>query len=80
MKIIKQIPKGFLLYKQFAQIRNLSDLEWFALTPNYGESYGSYVLRYTVTKKLKLLNLGIVSARIKLRNFIISTSTSVADK
>lgn len=63
----KVLPVGYKLYRQsfvpFKGTTDWRDETWFALTPSYGESYGSYASCFDVRRKLVLLNLGRWSTR-----------------
>lgn len=60
-----------LLYKQtYYPKTSFNDLEWFALEPNYGNSYGTIVNIYHINKSVKLLDIG----KNKHRNLLIKLS------
>jgi hypothetical protein len=64
------------IYKQFVDDEHVLNLEqmqdksegiqWFALVPNYGESYGPISHKYKVIKSPRLINLGKNSVRQKI--------------
>ena len=58
------MDKSLFIYKQFNKYKSLQEmnklprLQWFALDPNYGESYGPIHKKYKLKNKEKLLDIG----------------------
>jgi hypothetical protein len=68
------ITKGDYLYKQFQSnnyynISQMNGPTWFALTPDYGSSYGSIKRKYIIVNTPKLLDIG----NANVRDLIINT-------
>ena len=71
------MKKGNIIYKRFQKnkIKNVSDMndiEWFALSSDYGEeSYGPIVYSYEFKVKPMLLNIGSTKVRKMIENEIL---------
>ena len=53
--------KTSIIYKQFNSfipLNKMTGLQWFALTKNYGTSYGNIIQAYEFVRVPKLLNIG----------------------
>jgi hypothetical protein len=71
------MKKGDLIYKRFQKnkvikVTDMNDIQWFALSSDYGEeSYGPIVHTYIFKKKPKLLDIGKIDIRRNIENLII---------
>jgi hypothetical protein len=72
---------GTQIYKQFYQkvipLDKMSGLQWFALSENYGSSYGEILKTYVFIKKPKLLDIGNGFIRDKIEQQILPRDTSI---
>lgn len=72
---------GSTIYKQFYQkvipLNEMTGLQWFALTENYGSSYGEILKTYEFIKKPKLLDIGNGNIREKIEEFILPYDSSI---
>jgi hypothetical protein len=63
----------FTIYKQFytyVPLNKMQGLQWFALTKNYGSSYGPIQKSYRFKRTPRLLDLGNADIRIQIRDSI----------
>jgi len=68
---ITTLVKGTVLYKQ-SHIRineNVSGQQWFALKPDYGESYGPYTYAFELKRDVKLLDVAKTKCRDAVSNY-----------
>lgn len=73
------MKKGSTVYKQFFKYVPLDEmdrLQWFALKPNYGSSYGDIHKTYTFKKKPKLLDIGDADVRVMIKETICKDADS----
>jgi hypothetical protein len=71
---------GSIIYKQFNKyipLNEMSGLQWFALTKNYGTSYGNIVQAYEFIQKPKLLDIGNGEIREKIEQTILPHNSSI---
>ena len=69
------------IYKQFHQyfpLNEMTGLQWFALSKNYGEVYGSISKSYRFRKTPKLLDIGDANVRTMIRETIEPFDPSIA--
>lgn len=75
------MEKGYKIYKQFFKkvipLEEMNGLQWFALTSNYGSSYGEILRTYEFLKKPKLLDIGNGNIREKIEEFILPMDSSI---
>jgi hypothetical protein len=75
------MEKNSIIYKQFYKkvipLNEMSGLQWFALTENYGTSYGDLVQSYEFIQKPKLLDIGNGSIRKKIEETILPYDSSI---
>jgi hypothetical protein len=75
------MEKNSIIYKQFYKkiipLNEMSGLQWFALTKNYGTSYGDLVQTYEFIQKPKLLDIGNGSIREKIEETILPYDSSI---
>jgi hypothetical protein len=75
------MEKNSIIYKQFYKkiipLNEMSGLQWFALTKNYGTSYGDLVQTYEFIQKPKLLDIGNGSIREKIEETILFYDFSI---
>lgn len=71
------MKKGDLIYKRFQKnkvinVSDMNDIQWFALTTDYGEeSYGPIIHTYIFKEKPKLLDIGKMNIRRDIEKLII---------
>ena len=71
------MKKNDIVYKRFyknkvVSVSEMNDIQWFALTSNYGEdSYGPIVHTYILKEKPTLLDIGKMAIRKKIEDYII---------
>jgi len=75
MELGSKIYKQF--YKKVIPLEEMTGLQWFALTPNYGSSYGEILKTYEFIKKPKLLDIGNGTVREKIEEFILPFESSI---
>lgn len=72
---------GSIIYKQFFQkavpLSEMKGLQWFAITENYGSSYGEILKTYEFIQKPKLLDIGNGRMREKIEEFILPNDSSI---
>ena len=72
---------GSIIYKQFYQkaipLVEMNGLQWFALTENYGSSYGEIIKTYEFIKKPTLLDIGNGTMREKIEEIILPMDSSI---
>jgi hypothetical protein len=73
--LYKNINKGDFIYKRFHKVINVSDmddLQWFALSMDYGsdDTYGPIIYTYNFKEKPKLIDIGKMKNRIFIENII----------
>jgi hypothetical protein len=77
--------KSLFIYKQFHKYQTLQEmndlqiLQWFAIDPNYGESYGPIHKKYKLKNKDKLLDIGNGNIREMIEEKIKTDQTEPAD-
>ena len=75
------MEKNSIIYKQFynkvTPLYEMSGLQWFALTKNYGTSYGDLVQAYEFIQKPKLLDIGNSLIREKIEKIILPYDSSI---
>ena len=70
-----------ILYKQFHRylpLNEMTGLQWFALSKNYGEVYGSISKSYRFMKNPKLLDIGDANVRTMIRETVEPFDPSIA--
>jgi len=78
-----KIEIGSKIYKQYFKnvipLSDMSGLQWFALTENYGSSssYGEIKKTYEFIQKPKLLDIGNGNIREKIEEFILPSDSSI---
>ena len=79
------MTKSLFIYKQFHEYKTLQEmndlqiLQWFAIDPNYGESYGPIHKKYKLKNKDKLLDIGNGNIREMIEEKIKTEPTGPAD-
>ena len=71
-----------VIYKKFAKyipLNQMSGLQWFALTNNYGTSYGDINKEYHIIKTPKLLDIGNANIRSMIKQTIQSREPQIID-
>jgi len=71
-----------IIYKQFhtyIPTNEMSDLQWFALKPNYGESYGNLGKAYKFKRQPKLLDIGNADIRTMIKNTISPENNKIVE-
>lgn len=72
---------GSKIYKQYFKnvipLSKMIGLQWFALTENYGSSYGEILETYEFIQKPKLLDIGNGNIREKIEEFILPMDSSI---
>jgi len=62
-----------IIYKKFAKyipLNEMKGLQWFALTSNYGTTYGDITKKYHFKEKPKLLDIGNANVRSMIKETI----------
>ena len=76
-----EMEKNSIIYKQFYKrvvpLNEMTGLQWFALTKNYGTSYGDIVQAYEFIQKPKLLDIGNGFIREKIEETIVPYDSSI---
>jgi len=70
------------LYKQFYQfvpLNEMTGLQWFALTPEYGSSYGPIHKKYRFKRSPKLLDIGNADVRTMIEETIAPFDPEIMD-
>jgi len=63
--------------KKAIPLNEMNGLQWFALTKNYGTSYGDLVQSYEFIQKPKLLDIGNGNIREKFEELILLYDSSI---
>ena len=74
--------KDRIIYKQFHKyipLDKMKDLQWFALTKNYGEVYGDINCSYKFKKEPKLLDIGNADIRKMIKNTIYPENDKIEE-
>lgn len=69
-----------IIYKQFwkyLSVRRMSGLQWFSLSPGYGESYGPILKSYVFLREPRLLDIGNANIRVAIRDAISPLDESI---
>lgn len=71
-----------ILYKQFFKYKTLNEmtgLQWFALQPNYGSSYGPIHKKYRFKRNPKLLDIGNADIRTRIEEILAPTNPEIME-
>ena len=69
-----------IIYKQFwkyLSVQRMSGLQWFSLSPSYGESYGPILKSYVFLRDPRLLDIGNANIRVAIRDTISPLDESI---
>lgn len=71
-----------VIYKKFAKyipLEQMSGLQWFALTNDYGTAYGDISKKYQIIKKPNLLDIGNANIRTMIKESIQSIEPKIIE-
>jgi hypothetical protein len=71
------------VYKQFfthIPVEQMSSLQWFALTSDYGKEYGNICVKYKLRRTPKLLDIGNGQVREMIEDTIVNADTEDGKK